>query len=262
MPHPYVNTAIKAARKAGDIIMRAFQRLDLIQISQKGQNDFVSNVDKAAEAAIIQTLQNAYPDHGILAEESGQYAEGEYQWIIDPLDGTTNFIHGIPHFAISIALQYQNRIEHAVIYDPVRNDLFTATRGSGAQKNQNKIRVSKTTKLQDAILATGFPYKLPEQHDAYFTALKAIFKDCCAMRRAGAAALDLAYVAAGQFDGFWELGLSIWDIAAGSLLIKEAGGLISDIQGKEHYLQTGNVVTGNPKIFKQLLAKVQPIFTK
>lgn len=250
--HPFVNTAINAARTAGKIIMKGYDRLDLVKVSQKNPKDFVTDIDKAAERAIIDILHTAYPTHSFLSEEVGIIDGDEYQWIIDPLDGTTNFIHGFPHFSVSIALRIGAQIEHAVVYDPLRQDLFTATRGEGAQRNSIRIRVSKNNSLKKCLIGTGFPFRCPKYHDKYYEMLKAISKECVGMRRAGSAALDLAYVASNQLDGFWEFGLGAWDIAAGSLLIREAGGIIIDPTGGEDYLQSGHVITGNPKIVKEL----------
>lgn len=256
--NPFVNTAIKAAREAGKIIMKGYDRLDLVKVSEKNPKDFVTNIDKSSEQAIIDILHTAYPTHGFLGEETGVIDGDEFQWIIDPLDGTTNFIHGLPHFSVSIALRINTVIEHAVIYDPLKQDLFTATKGAGAQKNNKRIRVSQEHYLQKCLLGTGFPFRSPEYRDQYYETLKSIAKQCAGVRRAGSAALDLAYVASGQLDGFWEFGLGTWDIAAGALLIREAGGMIIDpTTGGEDYLQTGHVVCGNPKITKELLGMIK-----
>lgn len=259
--HPALNIAIKAARRASQIINRASVDLSHIQIVSKQPNDFVTEVDKAAEAAIIEVLRDAYPDFGILAEESGQTpgqgGGSEYQWIIDPLDGTTNFIHGFPQYAISIALAKGSQIEQAVVFDPNRNELFTASKGAGAFMNDRRLRVSKRIHLNDALIGTGFPYRAFEHADAYLAIFSELTRKTSGMRRPGAAALDLAYVAAGRLDGFWEFGLAPWDMAAGSLLISEAGGLVSDLAGEAGYLDTGNVVAGAPKIFGQLLQVIQ-----
>lgn len=256
--HPALNIAIKAARRAGQVINRASNDLDLLKVATKQPNDFVTEVDKAAEAAIIETLQYAYPDYGILAEESGQTdgkggADADYQWIIDPLDGTTNFIHGLPQYAVSIALAKAGQVEQAVVFDPNRNELFTASKGAGAFLNERRIRVSRRTKLQDALIGTGFPYRMFDQIDTYLAIFKELAQKTAGQRRPGAAALDLCYVACGRYDGFWELGLSPWDMAAGSLLISEAGGLVSDLRGDANYLDTGNIVAGTPKVFAPLL---------
>ena len=251
---------VKAARRASQIINRASNDLEHLKITTKRQSDFVTEVDKAAEAAIIEILREAYPDYGILAEESGlSVGEGEgqeYQWIIDPLDGTTNFIHGLPQYSVSIGLTYRGQLNQAVVYDVTRNEMFTASKGGGAFLNERRIRVTKCLKLENALLGTGFPYRVFEHVDAYMGIFKELAQRASGIRRPGSAALDLAYVAAGRYDGFWEIGLSPWDIAAGSLLITEAGGLISDLSGGENYLKTGNVIAGTPKIFAQLLQVV------
>lgn len=259
--HPAINIATKAARRASQIINRAALDLSLIQVQSKQPNDFVTEVDKAAEAAIIEVLKDAYPDYGILAEESGltpgRNAHVDYQWIIDPLDGTTNFIHGFPQYAISIALAKAGVVEHAVVYDPNRNELFSASKGAGAFLNERRIRVSRRTKLQDALIGTGFPYRVFDHADAYLAIFRELSQKTAGLRRPGAASLDLAYVAAGRLDGFWEFGLSPWDMAAGALLITEAGGLVSDLSGEAGYLDTGNLVAGTPKVFLPLLQIVQ-----
>lgn len=259
--HPALNIAIKAARRAGQIINRASNDLDLLKVSTKQPNDFVTEVDKAAEAIIIETLQEAYPSYGILAEESGQSdgkgGDSEYQWIIDPLDGTTNFIHGLPQYAISIALAKGDVIEQAVVFDPNRNELFTASKGAGAFLNERRIRVSRRLKLGDSLIGTGFPYRMFDKVDLYLAIFKELAEKTAGQRRPGAASLDLAYVACGRYDGFWEFGLSPWDMAAGALLISEAGGLISDLRGDANYLDTGNVIAGTPKVFAPLLKVVQ-----
>ena len=223
------------------------------------RNDFVTEVDRAAESAIIEELRRAYPDHAILAEESGESkaARMEYCWIIDPLDGTTNFIHGVPQYCVSIGLKHKDVITQGVVFDPVKNELFTATRGGGAYLNDKRIRVSKCDKLANALIGTGFPFRDGQDLDRYMAMFKAVTQATVGVRRPGAAALDLAYVAAGRFDGFWEMGLSPWDIAAGSLLIQEAGGLIGDLDGENKYLETGEVVAGNSKVFAQLLRLLQ-----
>lgn len=256
--HPALNIAIKAARRAGSIINRATLDLDLVKVSAKRHNDFVTEVDKAAEAAIIEILREAYPEHAILAEESGASGESENTWIIDPLDGTTNFIHGFPQFAVSIALAHNGVVTQAVVYDPTRNELFTASKGRGAFLNDRRIRVSRRIKLQDALVGTGFPYRVFHHIDTYLAIFRELMEKTAGLRRPGAAALDLAYVAAGRFDGFYELGLSPWDMAAGSLLITEAGGLVGDFSGETDYLRSGNIVAGNPKMFVQLLQVIAP----
>ena len=261
--HPMLNTAIKAARRAGNIIVRASRDLDLVKVENKRHNDFVTEVDKAAESAIIDVLLGAYPDHAILAEESGASAntEAPYRWIIDPLDGTTNFIHGVPQFAVSIALEHNGVLQQAVVFDPSRNELFTATRGGGAFCNDRRLRVSKRLRLNECLIGTGFPFRNVQQLDDYIRTFSLITTKTAGIRRPGAAALDLAYVAAGRFDGFWERELNAWDIAAGALLITEAGGLITNFHGRndtaEDVLESGDVVAATPKIFPQLLALVQ-----
>lgn len=256
-----LNTAIKAARRAATVINRASFDLDRITVSEKEHNNFVTDIDQAAEQAIVETLLKAYPDHAILGEESGPSKnlndESEYAWIIDPIDGTTNFIHGYPNYCISIALQQKGVITQAVIYDPVRNDLFTATKGAGAFLNERRIRVSKRTKLQDSLIGTGFPYRSFDKVDRYLAIFKELTQKTAGLRRPGAASLDLSYVACGRYDGFWEFGLSPWDMAAGALIISEAGGLVSDAQGEADYLESGNIVAGTPKVFAPLLKVVQ-----
>jgi myo-inositol-1(or 4)-monophosphatase len=259
--HPTLNIAIKAARQAAKIISRHSLDIERLKIEVKQQSDFVTEVDRAAEAAILDVLREAYPSHGILAEESGLAGtnpESEYQWIIDPLDGTTNFIHGLPQYAISIGLAHKGVMTQAVVYDPNRNELFTATRGGGAFLNDKRIRVSKRIRLDEALIGTGFPYRMFDHVDAYLAIFRDIAQKTAGMRRPGAAALDLAWVACGRMDGFWELGLSPWDMAAGTLLITEAGGLVGDLSGEANYMKTGNIVGGNPKVFGQLLQLIAP----
>ena len=256
--HPSLTIAVKAARRAGQIINRASTDLPRIKVESKTANDFVTEVDRAAEAAIIDVLREAYPDHGILAEESGQTGhQSEHQWIIDPLDGTTNFLHGFPQYAISIALARNGVVEQAVVYDPVGNDLYTASRGAGAFLNDRRIRVSQRSRMIEALIGTGFPFREGDDIDTYLAMFREVAAKTAGIRRPGSAALDLAYLAAGRYDGFWELGLSPWDIAAGGLLVQEAGGLISDLAGESDFLKTGNLVAGTPKIFGQLLPIIQ-----
>ena len=260
--HPMLNTAVKAARRAGAIINRASFDLDKLTVRSKKHNDFVSEVDHAAEEAIIAILREAYPQHAILAEESGASGGAgngaEYVWIIDPLDGTTNFLHGLPQYCVSIALSHKGLLSHGVIYDPNRNELYTASRGAGAFLNDRRIRVSKALQLKESLIGTGFPFREIEQLDRYLTMFRAVSHLAAGVRRPGAAALDLAYVACGRYDGFWEMGLSPWDMAAGALLIKEAGGLVSDFEGGENYLDKGQIVAGTPKVFSQLLQTISP----
>ncbi len=262
--HPMLNIAIKAARRAGGVINRAARNLDVLNVREKATNDYVSEVDKEAEQTIIRTLLEAYPKHSILAEESGatnHEVKSEYQWIIDPLDGTTNFIHGFPHYAVSIALSHRGIVTQAVIYDPGNNDLFTATRGAGAYLNDTRIRVGKRAQLKAALVGTGFPFKEHRHIDAYLAMLRDVMQSCSGVRRAGSAALDLAYLAAGRLDAFWEIGLAPWDIAAGSLLITEAGGAVADLQGNDGYLKSGNVVGGNLRLLHELLQLLGPHLT-
>ncbi|MFQ5995791.1 MAG: inositol monophosphatase family protein [Acidiferrobacterales bacterium] len=256
--HPILNTAVKAARRAGNIIMRHSDQLDRLAIEAKGRNDFVSQVDRLAEAEIIRVVHGAYPDHAILAEESGRQQGNEYLWVIDPLDGTTNYLHGYPQFAVSIALEHRGQPQQAVVLDPVRNELYTASRGSGAQRNERRIRVSQTRSLKFSLLGTGFPFRIEEHMETWINTFRALLKSSSGVRRAGSAALDLAHVACGRLDGFWEFGLGHWDLSAGSLLIEEAGGLISDMSGGQDFLQTGNVVAGNAEIHGQMLPLIQP----
>jgi myo-inositol-1(or 4)-monophosphatase len=258
--HPMLNIAVKAARRAGSIINRAALDRTQLEIRSKRANDFVTQVDQAAEAAVIDIIRQAYPDHDILGEESGALpgrnaaATVEYRWIIDPLDGTTNFIHGFPQYCVSIALQRRGAIEHGVIYDPSKNELFTASKGRGAFLDDRRIRVTKCAKLKDALVGTGFPFKEMSRLDLYLKQLRNLMQSSSGMRRAGAAALDLAYVAAGRLDAFWELGLSPWDMAAGALMIQEAGGLVGDLSGDAGYLESGDIAAATPKVFAQLLA--------
>jgi myo-inositol-1(or 4)-monophosphatase len=254
-----LNTAVKAARRAGSIINRAARDRTQLDVRAKGRNDFVTQVDKAAEDAIVQILRQAYPDHAVLAEESGlsESAGAEYRWIIDPLDGTTNFIHGFPQYCISIAVQHRGASAHGVIYDPGRNELFTASKGAGAFLDNRRIRVTRCTQLGDALVGTGFPFKEIARIEAYLGQFRRVMQGSAGIRRAGAAALDLAYVAAGRLDAFWELGLAPWDMAAGALMIQEAGGLVGDLAGEGGYLESGDIATATPKVFPQLLAAIK-----
>ncbi len=255
--HPMLNVAVKAARAAGAIINRAALDVEAVRVSQKQVNDFVTEVDHASEQAIIETLLGAYPQHGIWAEESGRQhgrADADHVWVIDPLDGTTNFIHGFPVYCISIALLVKGRVEQAVIYDPTRNDLFTATRGRGAYLNDRRIRVSKRTQLKDSLISTGFPFRPGDNFNVYLRMMADVMQRTAGLRRPGAAALDLAYVAAGWSDGFFETGLSPWDVAGGSLLVTEAGGLVGNFTGEADFLEQRECVAGNPKVYAQLVS--------
>lgn len=254
-----INIPIRAARRAGAVIIRYIEQTKDLKIDIKGKNDFVSDVDRQAEAEIIDILRKAYPDDKILAEETGESKnDSDYKWIIDPLDGTTNFLHGHPYFSVSIALQYKDRLEQAVVYDPLRDELYTAIRGKGALLNDRRIRVTGLRSLDNALIGTGFPFKMPHHFDCYMDTFKALYPQVADVRRAGSAAIDLAYVAAGRLDGFWEIGLQKWDMAAGALLIQEAGGLVSDFSGGQNYLKTGNIVAASPKVFKGILQTIQP----
>ncbi|MGQ0653275.1 MAG: inositol monophosphatase family protein [Betaproteobacteria bacterium] len=256
--HPILNIAVRAARRAGSIISRASLDSGAIQVRSKRVNDFVTQVDQAAEQAIIEVVRRAYPDHGFLAEESGQSGHGaETVWIIDPLDGTTNFIHGFPQYCVSIGVQHRGALAHAVVYDPNRNELFTASKGVGAFLNDRRIRVSKCLRLKEALVGTGFPFKELGRLTLYTRQLRHMMEGTAGVRRAGAAALDLAYVACGRLDAFWELGLSPWYTAAGALLVIEAGGLVSDLKGEQGWLDSGDVCAGTPKIFPALLEELK-----
>ena len=259
--HPMLNIAVKAARRAGGIISRASQNLDVLTVKHKSLNDLVSEVDRASEEAIIDVIKSAYPEHAILAEESGASGDSEYVWIIDPLDGTTNFLHGFPQYCVSIGLLHKGIPTQGVIFDPTRNDLYTASRGRGAYLNDKRLRVSRRDKLIDGLIGTGFPFRMFDYLDAYNATLKDMMTKCAGVRRPGAAALDLAAVAAGRFDGFWEIGLSPWDMAAGVLMIIEAGGLVGDFEGNDKFMERGQIVAGNPKIFGQILRVLQPHMT-
>lgn len=258
--HPMLNIAVRAARRAGDIIARSAAHVDGLTVTSKSHNDFVSEVDRRAEQEIIQIIHKAYPHHAILAEESGAQRPGAdtHQWIIDPLDGTTNFLHGFPQYAVSIALMVKGQLDQAVVYDPVSQDLYTASRGGGAQLNNRRIRVARRNELEGTLIGTGFPFRQPDLLDPYLATFRAMAPKVADIRRAGSAALDLAYVAAGRLDGFWEFGLSPWDMAAGALLIQEAGGVVSDFGGGQNFLASGNIVGGNIKLHGAILQTIQP----
>ena len=255
---PMLNIALRAARHAGDLIVRKLNKLPELRVEVKAQNDYVSAVDREAEALILEDLNKAYPGHGILAEESGEIAgDGEHRWIVDPLDGTTNFLHGLPHYAVSIACEVRGRLTHGVIYDPYRQDIFAASRGDGATLNNRRIRVATARNLEATLLATGFPFRNPDQLDEFQRLFASFFQSVSDIRRAGSAALDLAYVAAGRLDGYWESGLKAWDLAAGALIVREAGGLVTDYSGNEHFLENGEIVAANPKLIAEMLRKIQ-----
>jgi myo-inositol-1(or 4)-monophosphatase len=256
---PLLNIGMRAARRAGDLIVKSLARLDSLKVDSKGRNDFVSEIDRKSEADIIATIRRSYPQHAILAEESGKSGADDYVWIIDPLDGTTNFLHGFPVFAVSIAVEHRGRLQHAVVYDPMRQEFFTASRGEGAQLEGKRIRVSAQRTLEGALIGTGLPFRMGMGHvDAYLAMLKVIMSTAAGVRRPGAAALDLAYVAAGRLDGFWEFGLSPWDTAAGVLLIQEAGGRIGTPSGGDYALGP-NIIAGNPKVYEEMLAALGPL---
>ncbi len=259
-----LNIATRAARNAGDIIIRASEHVGHIQVDNKEQHDFVTEVDRQAEQEIIKIIKGAYHDHAILAEESGQHEGNDYTWIIDPLDGTTNFLHGFPNYAVSIALKNKNNLEVGVIYDPLKNELFTAARGEGATLNNRRIRVTKQASLAGALIGTGFPFKQQQQKylDTYLNMFKAVCTHTSGIRRTGSAAIDLAYLAAGRLDAFWELDQKPWDIAAGVLMVKEAGGVVTDLDFNDQYLKSGNIITGNPKMHQLMYQLLEPHMTE
>ena len=251
--HALLNVAVMAARRAGHTLIKKMANLGKLRVEEKGHNDFVSDADLAAERAVIDCIHKHYPDHAILAEESGVSGESDTVWIIDPLDGTTNYMHGFPVFAVSIGVQVGGRMEHAVIYDPLRQELFTASRGQGALLENRRIRVSGQTKLERSLIGTGFPFRSADAEiEPYLAMFRKILTNTNGIRRPGAAALDLAYVAAGRLDAFWETGLAPWDLAAGSLILREAGGIISGLNGSENFMDSGHVLAGSPKIYAAL----------
>ncbi len=260
--NPFLNTAIKAARLAGRVISYNAEQLDRLNVTAKGHADFVSEVDHQAEQEIIHAVREAYPEHAIFAEESGKSAGNEFEWIIDPLDGTTNFLHGIPQYAVSIAMRENGVLKVAVVFDPIKDELFTAAKGEGALLNDRRIRVSGTKDMEFSLLATGFPYKDMKNLDLWTDCFRSLLPETSGVRRAGSAALDLAWVAAGRYDGFWEFDLNTWDIAAGVLLIQEAGGMVSEVDGGRDYLESGDIMVANPVIYRKMLRKLTPIVQK
>lgn len=262
--HPMLNVATRTAMQAGDIIRRYSDKVENLRIHNKDENDFVTEVDRQAEQTIISAIRKAYPDHSILGEESGRHvgSSTEFQWIIDPLDGTTNFIYGIPHYAVSIALKQNGRLLIGVVYDPMKDEMFAAARGEGALLNNRKLRVNQKTGLPGALLGTGVAFRKDQDLDLSLASMKALLPGTAGMRRPGAASLDLAYVAAGRFDGFWEFGLKEWDLAAGALIVQEAGGLVGDPQGGNTHLQTGDIIAANPKIFREMVQRLHPVLSK
>lgn len=258
---PMLNIAVRAARSAGDLILRSSDNVSHLQIDQKGINDYASEVDRMAEREIMNIIRAAYPDHAILAEESGAHAGNDFVWVIDPLDGTTNFLHGFPQYCVSIALKHKGRLEVGVIYDPLRDELFTAKRGGGAMLNSRRLRVTNKNTMKGSLIGTGFPFKNQQHLDAYVGMFKAVTIDSAGIRRAGSAALDLAYLAAGRLDGFWEIGLMEWDMAAGALLVKEAGGVITDFSFNDQYLEKGNIIAASPKMHQLLYQLIEPHVT-
>ena len=256
--HPLLNIAVRAARQAGDVIARNIDRADDFTVTEKAANDYVTVIDKAAERRIIDTIRRSHPDHAFLAEESGAQGRSDTEWIIDPLDGTTNFVHGFPHVAVSIAVRHRGRVEHAVVFDPLRQELFTATRGSGARLDDRRIRVANAVNLKRTLLGTGLPYRVFDRRELHVAGLKTLEEMTAQIRRSGSAALDLAYVAAGRLDGFWEMGLRPWDIAAGALLVQEAGGIVSEPSGGDDYIRSGDVVAANPNVLRHMLRAIRP----
>ena len=256
--HPLLNIAVRAARQAGNVIARNIDRFDAFTVSEKATNDFVTDIDRVAERRIIDTIRRSHPHHAFLAEESGAHGRSDFEWIIDPLDGTANFIHGFPHLAVSIGVRHRGRIEHGVVFDPLRQELFTASRGSGAQLNERRIRVASKSSLKGAILGGGFVSRELDRLETHLATMKALMSGSAQVRHSGSAALDLAYVAAGRLDGFWELGLSPWDIAAGVLLVQEAGGIVTEPSGGDDYLRSGDVAAANPKMLRAMLRAMGP----
>jgi myo-inositol-1(or 4)-monophosphatase len=262
LSHPFVNTAIDAAHKAGDLIMKFRDRVDSIPVERKARGDYTSEIDRACEQTIRQELKRRYPDHAIVGEEDGKTGDSDHVWLIDPIDGTSNYLRGIPHYAISIALVIKGRVEHGVIYDPTRDELFAASRGQGATLNNRRIRVSGRAQLAGAVLGAAFPFRQRRLMPAYSAMFQDLFEQCEDVRRAGAASLDLAYVAAGRLDGYWELALKPWDIAAGALMVQEAGGVVMDITGSDRWLQSGHILAAPFKLITPMRKAIEPHLTE
>ncbi|EKE74933.1 inositol-1-monophosphatase [Gallaecimonas xiamenensis] len=259
--HPMLNIAVRAARAAGNYVAKSFEQPEKVEAQTKGTHDWVTNVDKEAERLIIETIKKSYPDHAFIGEEGGIQGESDYQWVIDPLDGTTNFLRGIPHFCISIALRVKGKTEQAVVFDPIRGELFTASRGVGAQLNGKRLRVAQTRDMEGTLMATGLPFKQRQHYPSFMTIFTAIFEKAADVRRSGSAALDLSYLAAGRIDGFFELGLKPWDIAAGELIAREAGAIVTDFSGGHDYFKSGNIVAAPARLLPSLLGTIKPHLT-
>jgi myo-inositol-1(or 4)-monophosphatase len=257
--HPTLNIATRAARAAGQVILRSVNNIDTLNITEKQANDYVTEVDQRAEQEIIQVIRRAFPEHAILAEESGESEGNEYQWIIDPLDGTTNFLRGIPQFSVSIALAHKGKLELGVVYDPAKDEMFMASKGNGAQLNDRRLRVTQRKTMRGALLGTGFPFRADQDMDLYLKTFKALTPDTAGVRRPGSAALDLAYVAAGRYDAFWEFGLNRWDMAAGAMIVSEAGGVVTDINGSDAFLKSGNVLASNIRLHEIMLKRLREV---
>lgn len=259
--HPLVNVAVTASRKAGNLILRGAEKRESLNVSSKQHNDFVTEVDQAAERIIIDEIQRSYPQHDILGEESGSIVSGDkagdVEWVIDPIDGTTNFIHGVPHFCVSIGIREKGRLEHGVIFDPVKNELFTTSRGRGATLDGKRLRMARHTSLEGRLIGCGLPFRKTDDIELYLNMIRNTATKVASTRASGSSALDLAYVAAGRYDGFWEVGLKPWDIAAGALMVQEAGGIVGDIDGGTNFMESCNVVAGSPKVFAALVRELQ-----
>ncbi|MDD9196014.1 inositol-1-monophosphatase [Aliivibrio sp. S3MY1] len=257
--HPMLNIAIRTARKAGDFVAKSFEQTDKIETTKKGNNEFITNIENDAQYMLVDMIKKSYPDHSIISEESGliEGKDADVQWIIDPLDGTTNFVKGIPHFSISIAVRIKGRTEVACVYDPIRNELFTAQRGAGAQRNNQRVRVQELKDMNETILATGLPYRQKQHAASYSKVLSAMFVECSDIRSSGCPSLDLCYLAAARIDGFFALGLKPWEMAAADLIARESGVICTDFTGNTDYMKTGSLVAGSPRIVKSMLKKIR-----